>query len=90
MAPPRARLHVGTLALLGSRAAATALRAALAQLAQLLLLIGRQRRAELEHGGDVRLLVLAGKSLRRSDFARTLQEDLTPIGRVLADRCKKG
>jgi predicted aminopeptidase len=40
--------------------------------------------------GDVRLLVLAGKSLRRSDFARTLQEDLTPIGKVLADRCKKG
>jgi predicted aminopeptidase len=40
--------------------------------------------------GDVRLLVLAGKSLRRSDFARTLQEDLTPVGKVLADRCKKG
>jgi len=40
--------------------------------------------------GDVRLLVLAGKTLRRSDFARTLQEDLTPIGKVLAARCKKG
>jgi len=40
--------------------------------------------------GDVRLLVLAGKSLKRSDFARTLQEDLTPIGKVLAARCKKG
>jgi predicted aminopeptidase len=39
--------------------------------------------------GDVRLLVQAGKSLRRSDFARTLQEDLTPIGKVLAARCKK-
>jgi predicted aminopeptidase len=39
--------------------------------------------------GDVRLLVQAGKTLRRSDFARTLQEDLTPIGKVLASRCKK-
>jgi predicted aminopeptidase len=39
--------------------------------------------------GDVRLLVQAGRSLRRTDFARTLQEDLTPIGKVLAARCKK-
>jgi predicted aminopeptidase len=39
--------------------------------------------------GDVRLLVLAGKTLTRADFARTLQDDLTPIGKVLAARCKK-
>jgi predicted aminopeptidase len=39
--------------------------------------------------GDVRLLVVAGKTLTRADFARTLQDDLTPIGKVLASRCKK-
>jgi predicted aminopeptidase len=38
--------------------------------------------------GDVRLLVNAGKTLTRADFARTLQDDLTPIGKRLAERCK--
>jgi predicted aminopeptidase len=38
--------------------------------------------------GDVRSLVLAGKTLTRADFARTLQDDLTPIGKILAERCK--
>lgn len=37
--------------------------------------------------GDVRSLVMAGKTLRRTDFARTLQDDLTPIGKLLAARC---
>jgi len=39
--------------------------------------------------GDVRLLVDAGRTLTRADFARTLQDDLTSIGQVLADRCKR-
>ena len=39
--------------------------------------------------GDVRSLVLAGKTLTRADFARTLQDDLTPIGVLLGARCKK-
>jgi predicted aminopeptidase len=39
--------------------------------------------------GDVRRLVLAGKTLGRADFARTLQDDLAPIGKLLAARCKK-
>jgi predicted aminopeptidase len=38
--------------------------------------------------GDLRKLVLAGKTLTRKDFTKTLQDDLTPIGKVLADRCK--
>ncbi|TMQ25068.1 MAG: hypothetical protein E6J90_06745 [Deltaproteobacteria bacterium] len=38
--------------------------------------------------GDVRTLVLAGKTLTRADFARTLQDDLAPIGKLLAARCK--
>jgi len=37
--------------------------------------------------GDVRSLVLAGKTLTRADFTRTLQDDLTPIGKLLAARC---
>ena len=37
--------------------------------------------------GDLRSLIEAGKTLRRSDFAKTLQDDLTPIGRLLAQRC---
>jgi predicted aminopeptidase len=37
--------------------------------------------------GDVRLLVEAGKTLTRADFVKTLQEDLTPIGKILAARC---
>lgn len=39
--------------------------------------------------GDVRSLVLAGRTLTRADFAKTLQDDLTPIARTLAERCKK-
>ncbi|HWO23460.1 MAG TPA: aminopeptidase [Kofleriaceae bacterium] len=38
--------------------------------------------------GDLRKLVLAGRTLGRSDFEKKLQEDLVPIGRVLAERCK--
>jgi predicted aminopeptidase len=38
--------------------------------------------------GDLRSMVLAGKTLTRADFAKTLQDDLTPIGDVLAARCK--
>jgi predicted aminopeptidase len=38
--------------------------------------------------GDLHSLVTAGKTLTRADFAKTLQDDLTPIGQVLAARCK--
>ena len=38
--------------------------------------------------GDVRKLVLAGRTLTRRDFAKTLQDDLAPIGKVLAERCR--
>ncbi|MBS1120753.1 MAG: putative aminopeptidase, partial [Deltaproteobacteria bacterium] len=38
--------------------------------------------------GDLRNLVLAGRTLTRKDFARTLQDDLTPIGKLLAERCR--
>ncbi|HEY4243142.1 MAG TPA: aminopeptidase [Kofleriaceae bacterium] len=38
--------------------------------------------------GDIRRLILAGKTLTRKDFAKTLQEDLHPIGAILAARCK--
>jgi predicted aminopeptidase len=38
--------------------------------------------------GDVRLLVQAGMTLTRADFSRTLQDDLTPIGKILAIRCR--
>lgn len=38
--------------------------------------------------GDVRALVLAGKTLTRADFATTLQDDLAPIGKILAARCQ--
>lgn len=39
--------------------------------------------------GDVRSLVLAGKTLTRADFSRTLQDDLAPIAQILAARCKR-
>lgn len=39
--------------------------------------------------GDLRSLVEAGRTLTRKDFAKTLQEDLTPIGKVLGERCKR-
>ncbi len=39
--------------------------------------------------GDLRSLVLAGKTLGRSDFTKTLQDDLTPIGKLLGERCRQ-
>ena len=39
--------------------------------------------------GDLRRLVEAAKTLKREDFKKTLQEDLTPIGQLLAHRCQK-
>lgn len=38
--------------------------------------------------GDLRKLVLAGRTLTRKDFSKTLQDDLTPVGKLLGDRCK--
>ncbi|MGE3459820.1 MAG: aminopeptidase [Kofleriaceae bacterium] len=38
--------------------------------------------------GDLRALVMAGQTLTRRDFAKTLQEDLAPIGTLLGQRCK--
>lgn len=38
--------------------------------------------------GDLRSLVLAGKTLTRADFSKTLQDDLAPIGALLTERCK--
>lgn len=38
--------------------------------------------------GDLRKLVLAGRTLKREDFTKTLQEDLAPVGNVLAARCR--
>jgi predicted aminopeptidase len=37
--------------------------------------------------GDLRSLVLAAKTLERSDFSKTLQDDLTPLTGVLAKKC---
>jgi len=39
--------------------------------------------------GDLHKLVEAAKTLRREDFTKTLQDDLTPIGKLLATRCRK-
>ncbi len=38
--------------------------------------------------GDLRKLVLAGRTLTRRDFHKTLQDDLTPIGVLLGKRCQ--
>jgi predicted aminopeptidase len=38
--------------------------------------------------GDLRALVLAARTLTRRDFAAPLQEDLAPIGALLAERCR--
>jgi predicted aminopeptidase len=38
--------------------------------------------------GDLRKLVLAAQTLTRADFTKTLQEDLVPIGKRIAERCK--
>jgi hypothetical protein len=39
--------------------------------------------------GDLRSLVLAAKTLKRSDFSKNTQEDLAPIGELLGKRCQK-
>ncbi|HEU0034499.1 MAG TPA: aminopeptidase [Kofleriaceae bacterium] len=39
--------------------------------------------------GDIRKLVLAGRTLTRKDFHKTLQDDLTPIAKLLGERCQK-
>ena len=39
--------------------------------------------------GDLRSLILSAKTLRRSDFTKTLQDDLRPIGATIAERCRK-
>jgi predicted aminopeptidase len=38
--------------------------------------------------GDLAALVAAGKTLTRRDFTKTLQDDLTPIGTLLGERCR--
>jgi predicted aminopeptidase len=38
--------------------------------------------------GDLHALILAGRGLTRKDFSKKLQEDLVPIGKLLADRCQ--
>lgn len=38
--------------------------------------------------GDLRKLVLAGRGLKRSDFTKSLQDDLAPIGKLLGERCR--
>lgn len=38
--------------------------------------------------GDLRKLVLAGRSLTRADFAVSLQDDLTAVGALLGERCR--
>jgi predicted aminopeptidase len=39
--------------------------------------------------GDLRTLIAAAKSLRRSDFDKDLQDDLQPVTKKLADRCRR-
>jgi predicted aminopeptidase len=39
--------------------------------------------------GDLRLLIEAAKTLTRDDFAKTLQDDLEPIGVLLGERCRR-
>ena len=39
--------------------------------------------------GDLRALIEAAKTLRRGDFAKPLQEDLTPIGTLLGEKCAR-
>ncbi len=38
--------------------------------------------------GDLRRLVLSARTLTRADFTQKLQEDLVPIGKLIAARCK--
>jgi predicted aminopeptidase len=37
--------------------------------------------------GDLRSLIEAAKTLKRSDFAKPLEDDLTGIGKLLGERC---
>ena len=37
--------------------------------------------------GDLHNFIKAAKTLKRSDFVKPLQEDLAPIGKLIADRC---
>ena len=39
--------------------------------------------------GDLRSMILAGKTLTRADFSKALQEDLVPIGKILGERCRQ-
>jgi predicted aminopeptidase len=39
--------------------------------------------------GDLRALIEAAKTIKRGDFAKALQEDLAPIGKLIGDRCAK-
>lgn len=39
--------------------------------------------------GDLRALIAAAKTLRRSDFDKDLQENLEPVSKKLAERCKR-
>jgi predicted aminopeptidase len=38
--------------------------------------------------GDLRSMILAAKTLTRKDFTKDLQEDLTSIGAIIAQRCQ--
>jgi predicted aminopeptidase len=38
--------------------------------------------------GDIHKLVLAGRTLTRADFTKTLQDDLAPIAKLLGERCR--
>ena len=38
--------------------------------------------------GDLRALVEAAKTLKRSDFKQSLQDDITPIGQLLGEKCR--
>jgi predicted aminopeptidase len=38
--------------------------------------------------GDIRKLVLAGRTLKRKDFKKKLEDDLAGVGKLLAERCK--
>lgn len=38
--------------------------------------------------GDLASLVAAGRTLRRTDFSKDLQDDLRPITKLLGDRCR--
>lgn len=38
--------------------------------------------------GDLRSMLEAAKTLKRSDFASSLQDDLTPIATILTERCQ--